>query len=114
MASLMRLSALRSATMARGFRTAAVLRDGPFSSGGGHVSDTGGKFKEREQAMEEAYFRKQTAEQLKALREYMEQKKKSSEMLIAEHEEEIRKHKEAILDLHDDMEQVSKVHDDKK
>lgn len=98
MASLFRASsAVGNTLLTRGVRLGpALLQSGPYSGGGGHVRDSGGAFSEREKAAEEVYFRKQTQEQLKALRERMSYEKNHHEEEIKHHEEHIRRHMEAI------------------
>lgn len=81
--------------------SAAALSKGDIGSGVGHgggaggsIREAGGKFGELEAAVEEAYFRKVEAEQLKQLRKLHDDDIKAHEREIARHRDAIRKHKE--------------------
>ncbi|CAG0881925.1 unnamed protein product [Cyprideis torosa] len=66
------------------------------SGGDGTIRDAGGAFGKLEQAREEVYFRKIDQEQLKALKQHLEEEVEHHLQEIQRHEDAIQRHQERI------------------
>ncbi|XP_061179263.1 ATPase inhibitor mai-2, mitochondrial-like isoform X1 [Saccostrea echinata] len=66
---------------------------------GGTIREAGGTFGKIEAAREEEYIRRLNAQQLKALKEHLDEEVHHHERIIKEHQEAIKRHKQKISEL---------------
>ncbi|XP_062606658.1 ATPase inhibitor mai-2, mitochondrial-like isoform X1 [Saccostrea cucullata] len=66
---------------------------------GGTIREAGGTFGKIEAAREEEYIRRLNAQQLKALKDHLDEEVNHHERIIKEHQEAIKRHKQKISEL---------------
>ncbi|XP_063407872.1 ATPase inhibitor mai-2, mitochondrial-like isoform X3 [Mytilus galloprovincialis] len=72
---------------------------GKGGGAGGSVREAGGAFGKMEAAREEQYFRKLQAQQLKEMKDHLDEEVNHHEVQIKQHQEAIDRHKKRITDL---------------